>query len=64
MYVSIRNMRMTNPLLIVFKRIFCNHDNTFSIRKYKDFDFFEYNICNNCEKVLRHIQGFDESIRG
>jgi len=43
---------MTNPLLIVFKRIFCNHDDTFSFRRYNDFDFFEYCKCANCEKTL------------
>ncbi len=57
-------MRMTNPLLIAFKRIFCNHENTFSFRRYNDFDFYEYDKCVNCEKILRYIRGFDESIRG
>ena len=55
---------MTNPVLIVFKRIFCKHDNTFSFRRYNDFDFYEYNKCINCEKTLRYLRGFDESIRG
>jgi len=55
---------MTNPLVIAFKRIFCNHDSTFSYRKYNDFDFFEYDKCMNCEKVVRYLRGFDESIRG
>lgn len=59
-----RIMGMTNPLLIGFKRIFCNHENTFSFRKYNDFDFYEYDKCVNCEKILRYIRGFDESIRG
>jgi hypothetical protein len=48
----------------MFKRIFCKHDNTFSFRRYNDFDFFEYNKCVNCEKTLRYLRGFDESIRG
>ena len=64
MDVSVTNFDMTNPFLIVFKRIFCNHDDTFSFRRYNDFDFFEYNKCANCEKTLRHLRGFDESIRG
>ena len=64
MSVCSRNMRMTNPLLIAFKRIFCNHENTFSFRRYNDFDFYEYDKCVNCEKILRYIRGFDESIRG
>ena len=55
---------MPNPFLIVFKRIFCNDDDTFSFRRYNDFDFFEYNKCANCEKTLRYLRGFDESIRG
>ena len=59
-----RNMDMTNPLLIGFKRIFCNHENSFSFRKYNDFDFYEYDKCVKCEKILRYIRGFDESIRG
>ncbi len=59
-----KNLGMTNPLLIVFKRIFCNHDDTFSFRRYNDFDFFEYCKCANCEKTLRYLRGFDESIRG
>lgn len=64
MDVSVRNFGMTNPFLIVFKRIFCNHDDTFSFRRYNDFDFFEYSKCANCEKTLRYLKGFDESIRG
>ena len=64
MYESVTDMCMTNPLLIVFKRIFCKHDNTFSFRRYNDFDFFEYNKCINCEKTLRYLRGFDERIRG
>lgn len=64
MSVCSTNMRMTNPLLIAFKRIFCNHENTFSFRKYNDFDFYEYDKCVNCEKILRYIRGFDESVRG
>lgn len=64
MDVSVTNFGMTNPFLIVFKRIFCNHDDTFSFRRYNDFDFFEYNKCANCEKTLRYLRGFDESIRG
>ena len=27
-------------------------------------DFYEYDKCVNCEKILRYIRGFDESIRG
>jgi hypothetical protein len=64
MYVNVRQIYMTNPLVIAFKRIFCNHDSTFSYRKYNDFDFFEYDKCMNCEKVVRYLRGFDESIRG
>lgn len=64
MYVNVRQIGMTNPLVIAFKRIFCNHDSTFSYRKYNDFDFFEYDKCMNCEKVVRYLRGFDESIRG
>jgi hypothetical protein len=64
MDVSVRKFGMTNPFLIVFKRIFCNHDDTFSFRRYNDFDFFEYSKCANCEKTLRYLKGFDESIRG
>jgi hypothetical protein len=64
MYVNVRQISMTNPLVIAFKRIFCNHDSTFSYRKYNDFDFFEYDKCVNCEKVVRYLRGFDESIRG
>jgi len=63
-YASARYISMTNRLLIVFKRIFCTHDNTFSFRKYNDFDFFEYDKCIDCEKILRYLRGFDESIRG
>lgn len=64
MYVNVRQIGMTNRLVIAFKRIFCNHDSTFSYRKYNDFDFFEYDKCMNCEKVVRYLRGFDESIRG
>lgn len=63
-YVNVRQIGMTNPFIIAFKRIFCNHDSTFSYRKYNDFDFFEYDKCMNCEKVVRYLRGFDESIRG
>jgi len=64
MYVNVRLSHMTNPIVIAFKRILCNHESTFSYRKYNDFDFFEYDKCTNCEKVVRCLRGFDESIRG
>ena len=63
MYESVTDI-MTNPLVNVFKRIFCKHDNTFSFRRYNDFNFFEFDKCINCEKTLRYLRGFDESIRG
>ena len=48
----------------VFRRVFCNHEQSFSFRRYDDFNFNEYNKCCTCGKILRHLKGFDEDIRG
>ena len=47
-----------------FKRIFCKHKEIYSFRRYDDFDFHEFHQCKECGKVLGHIKGFDEDIRG
>ena len=47
-----------------FRRIFCKHKESYSFRKYNDFDFIEYNKCCRCGKVLRYMNGFEEDIRG
>jgi len=46
------------------KQFFCPHKNVFSYRKYNDFDFVEYQMCDNCGKILNVLKGFDEDIRG
>jgi len=43
---------------------FCRHKDSFSFRKYNDFDFNEYEKCSKCGKTLRYIKGFDEDMRG
>ena len=46
------------------KKFFCSHKNVFAYRRYNDFEFVEYHMCNNCGKILNTLQGFDEDIRG
>ena len=46
------------------KRFICSHENKFAFRKYNDFDFVEYQMCDDCKKILNTIKGFDEDIRG
>lgn len=51
-------------MINIIKKIKCNHNNRFSFRKYDDFDYTEYYICNDCKKVLNTLKGYDEDIRG
>jgi hypothetical protein len=51
-------------VLETFRRIFCNHNESYSFRMYDDFDFSEYNKCCRCGKILRCMKGFEEDIRG
>lgn len=44
--------------------VFCRHKDSYSFRKYNDFDFSEYEKCSKCGKTLRYIRGFDEDMRG
>jgi hypothetical protein len=46
------------------KKIFCLHKDTFAYRKYNNFDFIEYQMCNECMKILNTLEGFDEDLRG
>jgi len=48
----------------LLRKLFCTHKESFSFRKYNDFDFYEYNKCCSCGKVLRELKGFDEDARG
>ena len=48
----------------VLRRVFCSHEESFSFRKYNDFNFKEYNKCSKCGKTLRYLKGFDEDVRG
>ena len=52
-------------VLQLFRRVFCNHKESFSFRiYYNSFDFGEYNKCSKCGKILRYLKGFDEDLRG
>jgi len=51
-------------IIRAIRRVFCSHEDSFSFRKYNDFDFNEYNKCSKCGKTLRYIKGFDEDMRG
>ena len=46
------------------KKFICSHENTFAFRKYNDFEFVEYQMCDDCKKILNTLKGFDEDIRG
>ncbi|MGH9979215.1 MAG: hypothetical protein ACRD8Z_25785 [Nitrososphaeraceae archaeon] len=48
----------------LIRRLFCDHVESFSFRKYNDFDFREYDQCSKCGKILRYLKGFDEDLRG
>jgi hypothetical protein len=60
------NRKCWNVLIMKtnLKKIFCSHKDVFAYRRYNDFDFVEYQMCNNCGKILNMLQGFDEDIRG
>ncbi|MGD1835866.1 MAG: hypothetical protein ACPKPY_06460 [Nitrososphaeraceae archaeon] len=55
---------MVENIKQLFLRIFCSHNESFSFRKYNDFDFKEYCKCTRCGKTLDIISGFDEDLRG
>jgi hypothetical protein len=46
------------------KQFLCPHKNVFAYRKYNDFDFVEYQMCDDCGRILNVLKGFDEDIRG
>ena len=53
-----------NMVMQALQRIFCDHSESYSFRRYNEFNFEEFNTCSRCGKTLRQLRGFDEDIRG
>lgn len=53
-----------NTIVLGFRQLFCDHEESFAYRKYDDYEFIEYCRCKNCGKVLKSFAGYDEDLRG